>query len=286
MTKGVALMNPCDKIGSPSTADNGRDKRGEALLLLAACSGNSQAFVELSKPHSRRILLKLHRITKNWQDAEDALQEALMKAFLHLDSFRGNANFSTWFTSIAVNSALMLLRKRRGVLEIAIDNVGKPGTCHEWDLRDSRDNPEQCFERQQRADLIQSGILRLPPELRKVIELQHSRDLSNKEIALCLGISLSATKSRLLRARAALRVFVQREACNPPAGAESVWAKQAAFPINSEDDVKNSLPRRENQNRSNPNAIEHHYVPLEAMSPTWKETIRLGGEEISMVGGR
>jgi RNA polymerase sigma factor (sigma-70 family) len=216
MTKGVASMNPSDQIGSLSTVGNRQDKRGDVLLLLAACSGESQAFIELCKPHSKRLLLTLYRITKNWQDAEDALQEALMKAYLHLDSFQGKANFSTWFTRIAVNSALMLLRKRRGVLEIAIDKTGEMGTYNEWDLQDSRDNPEQCFERQHRTDLLQSGILQLPPKLRKVVELQQSRDLSNKEIARSLGLSLAATKSRLLRARAALRVFVQYETRKSP----------------------------------------------------------------------
>jgi RNA polymerase sigma factor (sigma-70 family) len=216
MTKGVALMNPSEQIGSISTVDNGRDRRGDVLLLLAACSGDSQAFTELCKPHSKRLLLTLYRITKNWQDAEDALQEALMKAFLHLDSFQGKASFSTWFTSIAVNSALMLLRKRRGVVEIAIDNVGEDGTCRGWDIKDSRDTPEECFERQYRTDLLQSGILQLPPKLRKVVELQHSRDLSNKEIARCLGLSLAATKSRLSRARTALRVFIQHETGKSP----------------------------------------------------------------------
>jgi RNA polymerase sigma-70 factor (ECF subfamily) len=213
--KGVVLMNPSEQNGRPSTVDKSRDKQGEVLLVLAACSGDSHAFVELSKPYSKRILLTLYRITKNWQDAEDVLQEALMKAFLHLDSFQGKASFSTWFTSIAVNTALMLLRKRRGVLEITIDNAGETGTHNEWKLKDSRDNPEQCFERQQRANLIQAGILQLPPKLRKVVELQHSSDLSNKEIARCLGISPAAAKSRLLRARTALRVFIQREIGKP-----------------------------------------------------------------------
>jgi RNA polymerase sigma-70 factor (ECF subfamily) len=215
-------------------------------------------------------LLTLYRITKNWQDAEDAFQEALMKAFLHLDSFQGKAKFSTWFTSIAVNAALMLLRKRRGVLEIAIDNAGEVGTYKEWDLKDSRDNPEQCFERQQRADLIQSGILQLPSELRKVLELQHSRDLSNKEIARCLGISLAATKSRLLRARRALRMFVQREVRKPPTGVTPVWAKQPAFPNNS--DIKAPPARRKSKNPSSPDLIEHNLLPVKVMSPTWKET--------------
>jgi RNA polymerase sigma factor (sigma-70 family) len=222
-------MNPREQNGNPSTVGNGQGKPRDALLILAACSGDSHAFVELSRPHSKRVLLTLYRITKNWQDAEDALQEALMKAFLHLDSFQGKASFSTWFTSIAVNTALMLLRKRRNVLEIALDNAEEGGTYPEWNLKDSRDNPEQCFERQQRSDLIHSGILQLPLELRKVVELQHSKDLSNKEIARCLGISLAATKSRLLRARKALRVFVQRQAGKPPTSVEPVCAKQAAF---------------------------------------------------------
>jgi RNA polymerase sigma-70 factor (ECF subfamily) len=222
-------MNPRKQNENPSAIDNGQNKRGDALLVLAACSGDSHAFVELSNRHSKRALLTLYRITKNWQDAEDALQETLMKAFLHLDSFQGKANFSTWFTSIAVNTALMLLRKRRNILEIGLDNAGEMGTYPLWNLKDSRDNPEQCFERQERSDLIKSGILRLTPELRKVVELQHSKGLSNKEIARSLGISLAATKSRLLRARKALRVFVQRHADKPLTSAEPVCAKQPAF---------------------------------------------------------
>jgi RNA polymerase sigma-70 factor, ECF subfamily len=234
IAKGVVLMNPRQQNRNLSTVDNGPDKRGDTLLVLAACSGDSYAFVKLSKPHSKRVLLTLYRITKNWQDAEDALQEALMKAFLHLDSFQGKANFSTWFTSIAVNSALMLLRKRRNVLEIALDNPDEVGAYPELNLKDSRDNPEQCFERQQRSNLIQSGILQLPPALRKVVELHHSKDLSNKEIAQCLGISLAATKSRLLRARKALRIYVQREAGRSPTRVEPAWAKRPAFPIDSD----------------------------------------------------
>jgi RNA polymerase sigma factor (sigma-70 family) len=229
-------MNPSEQNDGTSPADNRQAKQRDVLLVLAACSGDSHAFIELSRPHSKRILLTLYRITKNWHDAEDALQEALMKAFLHLDSFQGKANFSTWFTSIAVNSALMLLRRRRGAREIAIDNAGALGTYIEWDLKDRRDNPEQCFEKQQRADLIQSAILRLRPEFRRVVELRYSMNLSNKEIARCLGISLAATKSRLLRARAALRAFVQREA-GSPTHAETVWAKRLALPANGDNDI-------------------------------------------------
>jgi RNA polymerase sigma-70 factor (ECF subfamily) len=230
-------MNLNEQNGGASTLAHGQDKQVDVLLVLAACSGDSNAFVELCKPHSKRILFTLYRITRNWQDAEDALQEALIKAFLHLDSFQGKASFSTWFTSIAVNTALMLLRTRRGVLEFAIDSTGEAGTYNGWDLQDSRDNPEQSFERQQRTDLIQSGILQLPPVLRTVVELKHSTDLSNKELAQCLGISLAATKSRLLRARAALRVFVTRAAGKSPASVASVWAKRRALQKTNEDDI-------------------------------------------------
>jgi RNA polymerase sigma factor (sigma-70 family) len=223
-------MNPREHNGEPSTVDIGQNRRGDELLVLAACSGDSHAFVKLSEPHSKRVFLTLYRITKNRQDAEDALQESLMKAFVHLDSFQGKANFSTWFTSIAVNTAFMLLRKRRGVHEIGLDDAGEVGTCPEWNLKDSRDNPEQRFERQQRSDLIQSGILQLPPILRKVVELQHSKDLSNEEIAQCLGISLAATKSRLLRARTALSIFVQRKAAKPPTSREPVCKTRRAVP--------------------------------------------------------
>jgi RNA polymerase sigma factor (sigma-70 family) len=230
-------MNTSEQNGRPSSVDHGQDKRSDALLVIATCSGNSHAFAELSRPHSKRVLLTLYRITKNWQDAEDAFQETLMKAFLHLDSFQGKANFSTWLTRIAVNNALMLLRKRRGVLEVAIDNAGYMGTYSEWELKDSRDNPEQCFERQQRADLVQAAILQLPPILRKVVELQHSRGLSNKEIARCLGISLAATKSRLLRGRTALRVLIQHEAGKSPTRVEPVWTKRPAVAKHTHNDV-------------------------------------------------
>lgn len=279
-------MNPTEQIGSRSTVDNGQAKQGDLLLLLAACAGDSQAFVKLCKPHSKRLLLTLYRITKNWQDAEDALQEALMKAFLHLDSFQGKANFSTWFTRIAVNSALMLLRKRRGVLEIAIDKTGEVGTYSEWDLKDSRDNPEQCFERQQRADLIHLAILQLPPDLCDVVELRYSRDLSNKEIARCLGISLAAAKSRLLRARTALRVSVQREARKSPTRAESVWAKQPPSLTISGNDFKASPTCRQSTSGSGPELIEHNHIPVRLVSPSSKQTINVGDVEPSTVGGR
>jgi RNA polymerase sigma-70 factor, ECF subfamily len=270
-----------------STANKRQDRQGDVLLALAARSGDEHAFVELSKPHVKRISLTLYRITKNWQDAEDVLQEALIKAFQHIDSYQGKASFSTWFTSIAVNTALMLLRKQRGAQRIAIDHVGEAGTFREWEFKDPRDNPEQFFEKQQRAELIRSSILRLPLNLRKVIELQQSRDFSNQEIAQCLGISLAATKSRLLRARVALRAYVRRDVGKSPASVGILLAKQPAFPQNSDDDIKANTTRRKTKNRNSPDLIEPSIVPLGLMKPQWNETIYLGDDaELSIVGGR
>jgi RNA polymerase sigma-70 factor (ECF subfamily) len=81
----------------------------DELLVSAAQCGDSQAFVELSKRHSRKLLFKAYRITQNWQDAEDVVQDSFMKAFTHLHTFQSRSSFSTWLTRIAINSALMLL---------------------------------------------------------------------------------------------------------------------------------------------------------------------------------
>jgi len=186
------------------------DSVDDAMLLAVARSGDSSAFVELSRRHSRRILLKIYRMTNDWQDAEDVLQESLMRAFIHLDSFECRASFSTWFTRIAMNSALMLLRKERRFVRSAIETPFEHCDQSEtWELRDHRDNPEQNYTRQQKAELLRRAMLRLRPESRKVLELQQAGDLSIKEIAQSMGISEPAAKSRLLRARIALRELVQ-----------------------------------------------------------------------------
>ena len=182
----------------------------DAMLVAVARSGDSSAFVELSKRHSRRVLHKIYRITNNWQDAEDVLQESLMRAFVHLHTFEFRASFSTWLTRIAINTALMQLRKRKGTLRSAIDcGLEDNGQSEKWELRDHRDNPEQHFARQQRASMLSGAMLRLRPGSRRVLELQQSGELSTKEIARSLGISEPAVKSRLLRARIELKEFVQ-----------------------------------------------------------------------------
>jgi RNA polymerase sigma-70 factor, ECF subfamily len=187
------------------------DSADDAMLVAGARSGDSSAFVELSKRHSRRVLHKIYRITRNWQDAEDVLQDSLMRAFVHLDTFEYKASFSTWFTSIAMNTALMLLRKQRRFTRIAIDSAVDDRTeFDKWEFRDHRGDPEQYYARQQGAELLRRAILRLSPGCRRVVELQQAGELSTKEIAESLGISQAAVKSRLFHARSVLRALVQK----------------------------------------------------------------------------
>jgi RNA polymerase sigma-70 factor (ECF subfamily) len=190
----------------------GADSADDAMLVAVARSGDSSAFVELSQRHSRRVLLKIYRMTNDWQDAEDVLQESLMRAFIHLDSFEHRASFSTWLTRIAMNTALMLLRKEKRFLRSAIDTpFDNCDQSEKWEFRDHRDNPEQSYTRQQRTEMLKQAIRRLRPESRRILELQQTGELSTKEIAQALGISEPAVKSRLLRARIALREFMQNQ---------------------------------------------------------------------------
>ena len=108
----------------------------EAALVSMAKLGDSDAFVELGKLHSNRILKTIYQITRNWHDAEDALQDAMLRAFCHLKGFQEKSSFATWLTRIAINSALMILRKKRGWCEIPFDGIDDSGdNCQRWEVR-------------------------------------------------------------------------------------------------------------------------------------------------------
>jgi RNA polymerase sigma-70 factor (ECF subfamily) len=198
-----AFVSPC----SDSVIVNSHDKMSDSLLVSAAKSGDAIAFVELSTRHSEMILRRTYRIVKNWQDAEDVLQESFMKAFVHLNGFQERSSFSSWLTRIAINSALMLLRKKRGHLEISTDAMDNEfGVWDRWGPRDRTESPEGCCARREREELLNGAIQGLPPLLREVVQLSHGEDRSMGEIAQFLGISIPAVKSRLARARTALRI--------------------------------------------------------------------------------
>ena len=182
------------------------DVVNDELLVLAAKSGDTAAFAELRRRHSGKLLRTIYRITRNWEDAEDAVQDSFLKVFLHLNKFENRSSFASWLTRIAINSALIILRKKR-FNEISIDAEDSE-SFERLELPDHREDPERCYVRNERGGRLNRAILRLRPDFRDVVELQ-TQEYSTKELAHVLGISLPAAKSRLLRARGALRASLQ-----------------------------------------------------------------------------
>jgi RNA polymerase sigma-70 factor, ECF subfamily len=176
----------------------------DEVLVAAAKLGDRSAFVELWRRHSKTPFKAAYRITRNRADAEDVAQDAWMQAYVHLKDFDGRAAFSTWLTRIAINSALMMLRRKRSHSETSMD-VTDGGTRPHLEFADQTNDVEQHFITHEDRERLRQAIRRLKPTLRIVVEIHQSNDSSIKEIADRAGISITATKSRLSRARTLLR---------------------------------------------------------------------------------
>jgi RNA polymerase sigma-70 factor, ECF subfamily len=170
-------------------------------LLHAARQGDNGAFSQLCERYSRRMFRAILRVTRNPEDAEDALQEALLRAYLHLDSFDGRAQFSSWLIRIGINSALGLLRRNRARPHVSLDDEEILGGMGEEGLSDGgMDLEHRCIE-QERLRHLRHAVTRLRPKLREIVTLHHALDCSTRELALHTGMTESAVKSRLMRAR-------------------------------------------------------------------------------------
>jgi RNA polymerase sigma factor (sigma-70 family) len=178
----------------------------EKRLVKAAKYGQSVAFDVLCERLTPRIFRSLLRITKSREDAEDALQDAFLSAFVHIAEFDGRSAFSTWLTRIAINSALMVLRKKRTSREISLDASADSETIPaSWEMPDHAPNPEKRYAQHERENILRGAISTLRPAVRKVIELQQLQELSMKETAAMIGISVPAAKARLFHGKVALR---------------------------------------------------------------------------------
>jgi RNA polymerase sigma-70 factor (ECF subfamily) len=144
------------------------------------------------------------RIMGNRDDAEDVIQDAWMKAYVHLNTFDGRAKFATWLTRIAINSALMTLRKKRSHPETRME-VTDGETWQYWEITDQTKDVEELYAGHERVERLRRAICLLRPTLRDVVEIHQFNDRSVKEVAELAGLSVAATKSRLLRARTILR---------------------------------------------------------------------------------
>ncbi len=184
----------------------------EADLVDRARAGDQQAFSKLVTQYERKIYRLALNITRNEEDAEDVLQDAFLKAYEHLDRFEGHSKFYTWLVRIAVNEALMKLRKRKGDRTVSLDEPMETG--EETVMREIavwEDNPEQRYSREEMQTILDEAVASLKPDFRTVFTLRDIEELSTEETAEALGISVPAVKSRLLRARLALRERLTRQ---------------------------------------------------------------------------
>ncbi len=199
-------MNPAGSKTQPSTIV--RDD--EAQLVAAAKAGDAASFSELVKRYERKIFRLAQNITRNREDAEDVMQEAFLKAYTHLDKFQGDSRFYTWLVRIAVNEALMKLRKRRPG-EFSLDEpVETEDDFVQREIADWGPLPDQRYERNQLNSILSEAIEKLEPDFRVVFVLRDVEELSTEETAKLLGLSVPAVKSRLLRARLRLRQKLNR----------------------------------------------------------------------------
>jgi len=183
----------------------------ESAFVTRAKLGDTAAFAELVSQYERKIFRLAKHITQNDEDAEDVLQESFLKAYEHLGDFQGNSKFYTWIVRIAVNEALMKLRKRKTDRTVSLDesiDLGEEPVVREiavWE-----DNPEQRYSQTELREILDNAIDSLRPAFRTVFVLRDVEDLSTEETAAVLNLSIPAVKSRLLRARLQLREKLTR----------------------------------------------------------------------------
>lgn len=189
------------------SADAGDD---EHTLVIAAQAGEVSAFEALVTRYEKRIYRLAWNITQDRSDAEDVVQDAFMKAFEHLDSFQGNSRFYTWLVRIAVNQALMKLRKRRH-RELSLDEpLETEESSMPREIEDWGPTPEERFEQTELNRILTGAIGELDFRLRAVFQLRDVEGFSTEQTAEALGLTIPATKARLLRARLKLRDKLQK----------------------------------------------------------------------------
>lgn len=184
----------------------GRDQE----LLRSLRDGSASAFETLQNLYSHRLFKQIVAITRNHEDAEDSLQETFLQVFRRLHTFEGRSHIATWLTRIAINTALMKVRKRRSLAEIPLERTSdadeEPVV---YDLPDSTLGPEQIYEQQEQLKRLKDAVKHLGPTLRVAVNVWLTTDCSIDQTAQSLGLSVSAVKTRVSRARRQLRDSLQ-----------------------------------------------------------------------------
>jgi RNA polymerase sigma-70 factor, ECF subfamily len=204
---GTSKLNPLQpRAPLPSTVV----KDDEGSLVAAAKAGDINAFETLVGRYERKIFRLAQNITQNKEDAEDVMQEAFLKSYQHLGEFQGNSRFYTWLVRIAVNQALMKLRKRRPNQVSLDEEVDTGEDTMPREVEDWGPSPEERYKQAELGTILNSTIAELEPPFRIVFQLRDIEELSTEETAEALGLSIPAVKSRLLRARLKLRQKLNR----------------------------------------------------------------------------
>jgi RNA polymerase sigma-70 factor, ECF subfamily len=183
-----------------------RFAQNERAFLTAAKHGDSAAFEMLCKQSANTIFHIARRMMRTKEDAEDVMQESFQMAFIHLKSFTGGSRFSTWLSRIAINAALMKLRRKHYTRNVSLD---EPAASDEPFLRfnaeDQGPDPEQLYAGKERQRILFEALKELRPGIRKAIELRELGERSTEETAQIMGISPSAVKARVFHGRRKLR---------------------------------------------------------------------------------
>ena len=181
------------------------DPACERTLIAAAKNGDEQAFETLFKGYQRRTFAVVLRYTRVVEDAEDIVQQSFYKAFLHLCQFQGESSFSTWLTRIAINEALMFLRRIGAAHEVSIDDIREAGSADSLEIPDSNADPETHYSQREEVRILSKAVRNLRPALRTTIVLRELRELSTSETARRMGLSVTTVKARRFRGKRELR---------------------------------------------------------------------------------
>jgi RNA polymerase sigma factor (sigma-70 family) len=241
---GIAVESGLGQSAHPLTIAS------DALLVMSAQSGEQLAYVELCRRHREMVFRTVLRITHNPDDAEDVLQDSWMRAFAHIGTFDGRSAFSTWVTRIAINSALTMMRRRRTRRELSLDDSVDPDNRRVIEVLEPSRNPEERCLETERLRLVRQAVKRLPSKLRTAIELSQSQDGSMSELAMLVGVSVPAMKSRLLRARRRLR--------EPLSKVLTIRSAPRALPRTNEADSTRRISRRQGMSEKNAVARDYH----------------------------
>jgi RNA polymerase sigma-70 factor (ECF subfamily) len=182
------------------------EQLNEGALIRRIRGGEHQLFYELIRPYEGRLYAAAFAILRNEADAEDATQEAVLKAFKHIRQFRAEARFSTWLIQITVNEARMKRRREHAhVMEPIVDREDEEGNYTPRDFADWREVPSETLERKEVRQKLAEALASLGEKYREVFVLRDMQHLSIEETAKALSISTASVKTRLLRARLMLR---------------------------------------------------------------------------------